>query len=422
MADQPDDLPEVVHQPPLAPTMELPEYHGRKAVGMKTGVSGAGNRISRPHSLGDRVVAVIELKVKSAGHEETDDGLVYVEKVKVVDFFEVQGDAGRRLLSTMRQAHRAADDDANGRAPLSDDLGAAGVTDASGVALTPEELASLHGNDPVRAMLDETLTPVVVVYADGGRELWPDDFDSGVPRPNLGDFFFGLVGLDLPDDREMIVRQLLDATTGETLAGPLSDEEVEAARQGALLELEAKALEIELENKALADLAGPDDPEYVEPDTADDGKGEPFPDGPASVTFEGDAPDDEIEVDADEDLADVVPIGTPAADLVDALEETGPVLPSLADFAFVDRPVSDIASDVADIDDRDRLARYYAAEEQGRGRGLKARKTALEAIEKRIGALAENLDDVAAPDLPEEPEGFEPDEATDFDDFDPEEG
>lgn len=390
---------------------------------MKTGVSGAGNRISRPHSLGDRVVAVIELKVKSAGHEETDDGLVYAEKVKVVDFFEVQGDAGRRLLSAMRQAHRSAEDEANGRAPLSDDLGAAGVTDASGVALTPDELASLHGADPVRAMLDETLTPVVVVYAHGARELWPDDFRPGSPRPNVGD-----VGENEREDGTedfYIVRQLLDATTGETLA-ELTDDEVEAARQGHLLELEANALEAELaesEIEALREMAdaarallSPDDPEYVEPDTADDGKGEPFE--PASVTFEGDAPDDEIEVDADDDLADVVPIRTPAAELAEAL---GPVTPSLADFAFVDRPVADIANDVLTIDDPDRLARYYAAEEQGRGRGLKARKTALEAIEKRIGSLGENLDDVAAPDLPEDPEGFEPDEATDFDDVDPEE-
>jgi hypothetical protein len=72
----PTDSVDVIVQPTL-PTLELPEYHGRKAVGMKTSVNGAGNRISRSHEIGERVVLVLETKVRKAGHEETDDGLVY---------------------------------------------------------------------------------------------------------------------------------------------------------------------------------------------------------------------------------------------------------------------------------------------------------------------------------------------------------
>ncbi len=41
-----DEIEGVIHQPTL-PTMELPDYHGRKPVGMKTALAGAGTRVTR---------------------------------------------------------------------------------------------------------------------------------------------------------------------------------------------------------------------------------------------------------------------------------------------------------------------------------------------------------------------------------------
>lgn len=171
------------HQPMLE-GLELPDYHGRKPSGMKTKLSGAGSRISRSHSIGDRVVLVIEGVVKAAGHEQTDDGLLYVESLRVDDLFELDRDPGARLLSTLRSAYRTASDAAAGRQAL-DGLGEVGYTDASGVVMTAEEVAALRG-DPTRVLVSDSLTPAVIVYDDQSRELWPDDFEKDAPRPFLG--------------------------------------------------------------------------------------------------------------------------------------------------------------------------------------------------------------------------------------------
>ena len=103
---------------PAQTALELPDYHGTPAVGMKTSLTGVGKRITRSHDIGERVVLLVEAKVKSAGHEETDDGLLYVEKMATVDLFEVPGETGRRLLGQLRQAYRAGDDASSGKRAL----------------------------------------------------------------------------------------------------------------------------------------------------------------------------------------------------------------------------------------------------------------------------------------------------------------
>lgn len=191
------------HQPTLPGVNDLPDYHGTPAVGMRTGLAGAGNRIQRAHSIGDRVVLVIEARVKSAGHKATDDGILYVEGLTVADLFELPGDQGARLLATMRSLHR---NDATGTAPVPE-LADVGYTDASGVVLTPEELAELRG-DPIRAILSPELTPAVVVYEDGSRDLWPDDYPKDTPRPKPGERW-------TTDRGELVVEQLVHHETGE---------------------------------------------------------------------------------------------------------------------------------------------------------------------------------------------------------------
>lgn len=329
MADQETpspDVADVVHQPTL-PALELPEYHGRAPVGMKTAVSGAGNRVTRPHGIGDRVVLVIEAKVKKAGHEETDDGLVYAETLKVVDLFELDRDPGARLISTVRSAYRTAEDSSKGRAAIPD-LGDVGYTDANGVVLTPREVAALRG-DPVRVLVTEGLTPAVVVFDDGHRDLWPDDYDKDEPRPFVGQTYHP------GTEDEISVVELLHHVTGERL---------EIAPEVAEL------VEV-LDDAAEADeVAGWDD--------ADPFDSEPF------------------EVDE-----------TPEAPALPGEEALADELPNAAAFEFVDCPIPELRAKVAEVADPVLLRRFLNAEKQGRGRALKYRQGALDAIHARLAAI-----------------------------------
>jgi hypothetical protein len=307
------------------------EYHGRKPVGMKTSVNGAGNRIAREHSIGDRVILVLEAKVKKAGHEDTDDGLIYTEVLKVVDLFEVAGVPGRTLISTMRSAHRTAAEKAAGSAPIPG-TGDVGYADASGIVLTPREVAALRG-DPVRAMVTERLMPAVVVYDDEARQLWPDDFAVDVARPHIGQKI-------LDGETVRTVLTLLDAETGEELdVGQASD-----------------------------DIIVDDAPA---PDFADAGD------------FAA-APDDVPPFDAPDAPAD----DTPPTDEAARLEAE---LPTQADFTFVDVGISELKDALEDVTDEAQLRRLVNAEKQGRGRGLKYRKGALDAIHARLEKVASSV-------------------------------
>lgn len=251
-----DDEVGITHQPAL-PELELPEYHGRKPVGMKTSVNGAGNRLSRAHDIDDRVVLVIEARVKKAGHESTDDGLLYAESLKVVDLFEIQGDAGRRLLSGVRQAYRTADDQGKGRKALpittiDPETGLEVVTDGSGVVLTPADLAEIRG-EPLAAMTDDRMTPVVVVFSDGLRNIWPDEFDTDTARPSAGDRFEA----EDPEAAQVHVAKLLNAETGETI-----EEWTDEQENARLLEMETELgqAEARADREATEELlAGRDD-------------------------------------------------------------------------------------------------------------------------------------------------------------------
>lgn len=385
----PTDAVDVTTRETPLPTLELPEYHGRAPVGMKTSLTGAGNRITREHAIDDRIVFVVEAKVKNAGHESTDDGLIYVEKLKVVDLFEVTGDPGRRLISAVRQSYRSADDSKTGRAPLKDgevDLGVAGITDASGVALTPKELEELRG-DPVRAMLDEKVTPAVVVYSDGARELWPDDFDGSTPRPEVGERF------ETSDDAEVYVEKLLDASTGETLSEWTREQE-----EDRLLELERRLEEQEAREEAEAVSAPESDEEgpVDEFEVGDSDPGAPPIDGDLDAAAEEAFADPLGEGPAlpGEEPSNVVDFPGPAAALAAELDE-----PTPDDFAFVDRGLDEVREDLLDVTDPARIRRLLEAERRGRGRGLKTRKGALDALE---AALAEVLEHEGAEPEPEE--------------------
>lgn len=383
------------------PGLELPEYHGRKPTGMKSSITGTSNRITSVHEIGDTVVAVVEIKTKKAGHEENEtDGLLYAEAFKLKDLFEIPGPAGKRLLSAARNMYRTGEDALNGRQAIDgftepDHLGLEGVTDASGVALTPTELAEAR-EDPVRALVDSRLGPVVVVFSDGARELWPDEFPPGETSPRAGDRFEG--DDDAPPPGYVYVAKVLDAETGETLEEWTDEQEADR-----LARLEQVAAEAEAEGR--------------DPDAAMREAGGRMAETNAVVAeidrklAEAEATKEEVRR---EDLGiEAAERGLDGRDREDWIErqlDAELVLPTGADFAFVDRDVADVKAALVDVVDRDQAARILKAEEQGRGRGLKPRKGALDAITRRLGEIPE-------PPIVEEPYDLEPlDPGTDGED------
>ncbi len=367
-ASSPDAaVDDFTHQPSL-PTLELPEYHGRKPSGMRSALNGAGTRITRSHDIGDRVVFVVEGRVKSAGHDETDkDGLVYVEKIKVVDLFELDRDPGARLLSTMRSAYRTADDARNGKAAV-DGLGDVGYVDVSGVALLPSEVASLRG-DPVRVLVTEHLTPAVIVYGDGTRELWPDDFPKDAPRP-----FPGEIVTRAGEAR--LVDELLHHETGEklTTAAAVAHGSTERAAKARKPRGERLAEQPDpgVEAAKAARRSSGDVVDMIDAALADPAARDEVAAAVAGAI-------DELDIRS----------GVPAIDAPDveptSLDEAR--LPKPGDFAFVDVSIPVLRAKLADVTDLRRARRLVTAERQGRGTGGTPRKDALKALEAHVAKL-----------------------------------
>lgn len=402
-----DGIPDEVTVAHTLPGMALPEYHGRTPSKMKTGVTGASNRISIAHEIGTTVVLVLEAKVVRAGHEQTDDGLTYVEGLKVTDLFELQAAQGRRLLSAVRSAHRSATE---GALPIPEQ-GATYPTDGSGVIVTPADALTI-GDDPlVSALTDETKTPVVVVYSDGARELWPDEFDADEERPKPGDRF------DSETGAEVYVAEILDALTG-TRVGAWS----EADEDARLLEEERKAIAAEEaeergepleEDRTLSDEELAADLEAgreILGDRADElAEVVDFP------GIAGDPPDDEVEVDAPAEQVDPPEAnedldGDPAETFPGSPDGDGETFGEI-EKAFIDRKIEEIRPDVPLLGDRDEVLRMLACEEAGRGRGLKPRAGVLELLNKRAAELFTS--EIPAGPPPPAPAGFEPPESAD---------
>lgn len=356
---------------------ELPDYHGRPAVGMKTTVSGAGKRITRPHEIGDRVVAVVELRTRKSGHEQTDDGILYVEALKVEDLFELPGDQGARLLSTMRSLYRMGDDARAGRVPLP---GTVVHTDGSGVVLTEAELAELRG-DPVRAVLSDSLTPVVVVYNDGTRELWPDDFPKDTIRPTVGQVFEN-AGITLE------VIELLHHATGETIAGgdaSAVERVIGIPCTCGAINLVPPAADGYVVAGSLHRLDGPCY-DYDGEDTPAAPPADGFDEAAVVATLDG-TPDPYSGDIADDATGWEDPDPATSKRLADADN-----LPGVDDFAFVSCPITDLIVKLRDVRDIGHARRLLTAERQGRGTGARPRKQA----EHHIGVRIAELEDAAA--------------------------
>lgn len=455
------------------PTLEaLPEYDGQRPIGMRTSLNGTGNRITHPHRIGDTVIVVLECRVTESAHKEVDDGIVYFEALKTKDFIEVPGSQGKTLLNALRQAAAGDEGTLPGVVATEVKAGAKVVADASGVVATPTEAETVFGipHDPA-------LDPVVLVFDDGSRGLWPDDWAGlGQSRAEVGGFMRAPGSTKAGDVLQL--RKVLDADSGATLAEwteeqedarllaaerqALAEEqtrgaedtradldataELEAAR-GRTLDYDAPAEVVDTADpthisevipevvaglktteavvgrlrevlglvlgEPLAEDADPlgtaveladVDLDHLPPEVAQrllDHQDElvalvdaadPFQVGPPST-----GPDDELELD--DDAIELVP-DEAIAPLLRLVEDYPAPLPE--DYAFVDRKEVEIreALDAAELTHAD-LLRLIAAEEAGRGRGLKPRKGVLDLLERKAREVYLAAP-VAVPDLPVE--------------------
>jgi hypothetical protein len=222
------------------PFPALPDYHGVTPTGMRTAITGTGNRTTAAHEIGDTVVLVVEARVTEAGHLETKDGLVYRERLATKDLFEIPAERGKLLVNGLRQALA----DGTGTLPgVVDTEVAAGervLTDASGVVATPAEVADLHG-----IPLDPRLAPVILRFSDTSTGRWPDDWAGlGIAeRAPIGGFMRHPGATDPGDTAQVI--EVLDDDTGETL-----ERWTEADEDTRLLAAEAAALRAEAADRA----------------------------------------------------------------------------------------------------------------------------------------------------------------------------
>lgn len=196
-----DELDDDETAPVYAPIPGLPEFEGRRVGGLTTQIGGTRIDGGTVAHHGDQLVHVVVSTVDDVRHPTKDGTLVRTQIAKPTDTWAIiDPDYAEALIRSLRLRARRADDEAAGRTAMEV------VTDASGVVLTPGDLASEAPLPEIPETPEDN--EVVVIYGDGFRALWPDDFAGGARRPGVGDV----------DDEHDRVTELLDPVTGETLA------------------------------------------------------------------------------------------------------------------------------------------------------------------------------------------------------------
>lgn len=149
-----------------APRIDLPQDgKGRHPIGVKLRLNGACGRILHAHDTGDRIVMLVEARVKKAGHDDTNDGLLWEESAKVLDSWELDAGEAHELLTRKRREYHADD-----QLTIDDELGAPVTTDGSGVVMTDQERAEALAAD--QAAVTE------LEAARKGRVAPWDDYDT----------------------------------------------------------------------------------------------------------------------------------------------------------------------------------------------------------------------------------------------------
>jgi hypothetical protein len=192
--------PDELEEPDAGDDDELEDDDGRidgeLPVEISSKITGALERLTRPMHHREKLVLVLEAKVVGLNFPATDDGVHRVQTLKVLDAFDITGTVGSRMLNELKEAH------APSALPFGEKADAAivgealGVTDASGVVLTPGDLTELG--------LDSSSSPAVVIFSDGARVPWPDDFEKGAARPALGDELVPPGGSEISEGVELI--------------------------------------------------------------------------------------------------------------------------------------------------------------------------------------------------------------------------
>lgn len=204
----------------ITPAGRLPDFEGLTPVGVLTSLQGAGERITRALHLDEKIVLVVEARVTNVQHPMSKAGVKRQHVLKVADLYELPGRRGARLLTALKKAWRLSDDASQGRTAIEELAGAGDdlelTVDGAGVVLTDADLADLGLADPAN-------DPVVVVFEGGARAMWPDDFAPEVTRPAAGE----RIAAPGAGDDLVLVRQLLDARTGEPEATWSDEDEQE---------------------------------------------------------------------------------------------------------------------------------------------------------------------------------------------------
>jgi hypothetical protein len=242
---------------------DLPEFEGQVPVGVVTSVSGTSQRIDRPIHMDETVLLLVEARVGSIAHKVVKDGLKRHQTLTAKDVYELEGTDGRDLLRAARNRYQLADDASKGRVglPLDDTLVPQQFVDQGGVIMTPAEVREARGEDWDPA--DE----LTVVFADGTRAFWPDDWaGSGQSLAPAGGFM-RLPNGELGETVQVV--ELLDPESGAAVATWSEEDEAERleALEGQLAAEEARA-----DREAVEGMERPADSDEAEDLEGDEGE------------------------------------------------------------------------------------------------------------------------------------------------------
>lgn len=187
-------------------------FAGIDTAAIRTSIGGVLARITRPLHHREVITVVAQVEVTGLNFPATKNGIARHQAGAVLDAFEVRGKPGRTLVNALKQAHDPSPLPFRAKADASIiDATIAGITDAAGVVVTPGDRAALG------------LAPgtVAVIFANGARAAWPDDFPKGTDRPSSGEF------IEVPgagDGYSEQVTEVLDMVTGQ----PITDDTITA--------------------------------------------------------------------------------------------------------------------------------------------------------------------------------------------------
>lgn len=219
--------------------------------------------------LGERAVLLLETRVAGVEFERgKGDALVRRQRFAVLAAFELPLGEGADLLREARGRYRAADDALKGLAALPFDGTEVPeqYVDADGVLLLPAEVAAARG---------EKWTPerdLSVVFSDGTKAVWPDDWDEGQTLAPAGGRMAapsgGVLSGKFAAGSTVQVVQLVDLESGDVLADWSDADEAErlAAVEASLAAVEEDLPPDETSDDGIRirDVPVEDEAEYVD--------------------------------------------------------------------------------------------------------------------------------------------------------------